>query len=138
MPKTASSSGSFSDLYDAMQQRTGTPQSTAPLPSVPPSPALYRPPDEQKEQSAEGGLSRNMRKVQQKRSLRPQTLPSVRPYGRTAKRRTITRYAFEFFQDQIDSLRRFSLDAKMQGEKGSMSEMVREALDAYISEKLGS
>lgn len=59
----------------------------------------------------------------------------VRAYGRTPVRRAITRYAFEFFLDQIDALRQFSLQEKGRGEKGSMSEMVREALDAYIAER---
>lgn len=58
--------------------------------------------------------------------------PSVRPFGR----RIITRYAFEFFQDQLQHLKRFSLDEKYRDEKGSMSQMVREALDAYISRRL--
>lgn len=60
---------------------------------------------------------------------------SVRAYGRTGVKRTITRYAFEFYQDQIDTLRGLSLEDKLNGEKGSMSEMVREALDMYITKK---
>jgi len=68
-------------------------------------------------------------------AVRPSTRPSVRPSGSTPMRRTITRYAFEFFQDQIETLRGFSLDEKLRGEKGSMSEMVREALDAYIARR---
>ena len=58
-------------------------------------------------------------------------LPSVRP----PVRRTITRGAFELYQDQIESLRLFSLDEKARGEKGSMSEMVREAIDAYLAKR---
>ena len=54
---------------------------------------------------------------------------------RTPVRRTITRYAFEFYQDQIESLRNMSLAEKQRGEKGSMSEMVREALDMYIAKR---
>jgi hypothetical protein len=61
--------------------------------------------------------------------------PSVRPYARTGKNRSITRYAFEFYQDQIEQLRRISLEAKLEGEKGSMSEMVREAIDDYIAKR---
>lgn len=61
--------------------------------------------------------------------------PSVRPNGSPPVRRVITRYAFEFFQDQIEKLRRISLDQKIQGETGSMSEMVREAIDEYLSRK---
>jgi len=59
----------------------------------------------------------------------------VRPDGRTDGKRTITRYAFEFFQDQIESLRQFSLSEKLRGEKGSMSEMVREAVDMYLAKR---
>ena len=58
----------------------------------------------------------------------PSLAPSVRPYART-----LTRMPFEVFQDQHDTLRQFSLDEKLRGEKGSMSQMVREALDLYIA-----
>lgn len=61
----------------------------------------------------------------------PHVLPSVR----TPVRRTITRYAFEFFQDQVESLRRFALEEKTRGEKGSMSAMIRQAVDAYIAKR---
>ena len=54
---------------------------------------------------------------------------------RTPGRRVITRYAFEFFQDQVAQLRAISLQAKLQGEDGSMSEMVRQALDAYLAQR---
>ena len=60
--------------------------------------------------------------------------PSVRSYARTPVRRQLTRYAFEFYQDQVEELRRLSLEGKMQGEKGSMSEMVREAIDKYLAQ----
>lgn len=65
-------------------------------------------------------------------SVRPNDIASVR----TPVRRTITRYAFEFFQDQIETLREHSLKEKLRGEKGSMSEMVREALDLYIAQNV--
>jgi len=60
---------------------------------------------------------------------------NVRPDGRTGGRRVITRYAFEFYQDQVDALRQMSLEDKLQGQKGSMSEMVREAVDEYIAKR---
>lgn len=62
----------------------------------------------------------------------------VRAYGRTVQRRTITRYAFEFYQDQIETLRRIALEDKFNGEKGSMSEMVREAVDLYIAKRVNT
>lgn len=65
--------------------------------------------------------------------------PSVGTYDRTSvrieTRRDKKRYAFEFFQDQIDTLKRFSLEDQGQGESGNMSQMVREAIDAYISKR---
>ena len=61
--------------------------------------------------------------------------PPVRTNARTPVRRQLTRYAFEFYQDQVEELRRISLEDKMQGEKGSMSEMVREAIDKYLAQK---
>ena len=65
----------------------------------------------------------------------PEVRPPVVPSVRTPGRRSITRYALEFFQDQIESLRGFALEEKFRGEKGSMSQMVREAVDAYIAKR---
>src|SRR6266487_655468 len=69
------------------------------------------------------------------KTTKPYESPPVRSYARTPVRRQLTRYAFEFYQDQVEELRRLSLEEKMQGEKGSMSEMVREAIDAYLTQK---
>src|SRR5262245_36419660 len=64
--------------------------------------------------------------------VRPPARADARPYARTGRQRRITRYAFEFYQDQIEQLQEFSLAEKHRGEKGSMSQMVREAIDSYI------
>jgi hypothetical protein len=48
---------------------------------------------------------------------------------------TLARIPFEIYQDQHAALKQFSLDEQNRGEKGSMSQMVREALDAYISKR---
>lgn len=66
---------------------------------------------------------------------KPYGRTDVRPPVRAGVRRTITRYSFEFFQDQIENLRRFSLEEKARGEKGSMSQMIREAVDAFIAKR---
>lgn len=57
---------------------------------------------------------------------------SVRSYGRPYVRRKTARYAFEFYADQLDALKQFSLREQLAGGVGNMSSMVREALDAYI------
>jgi hypothetical protein len=54
--------------------------------------------------------------------------PPVRPNGK----RIITRNSFEIYEDQMDSLRKHSLQEKMEGKIGSMSQMVREAIDTYL------
>src|SRR4051794_19352757 len=60
------------------------------------------------------------------------TTSSVRPYVRTGIR-LLKRQPFEFYQDQLDALKEFALEEKSRGEKGSMSEMAREAFDVYIT-----
>ncbi|MGI8552036.1 MAG: hypothetical protein ACR2PL_14805 [Dehalococcoidia bacterium] len=67
--------------------------------------------------------------------LRPSGRPPETPIARAGSRRTTTRYAFEFFQDQVEALQRLALEQKVQGEKGSMSEMVREAIDEYLAKR---
>lgn len=64
--------------------------------------------------------------------------PPVTPFTRAPERRAIARFSFELYFDQMETLRQFSLDEKLRGEKGSMSEMVREALDVYIATRKGT
>jgi hypothetical protein len=52
-----------------------------------------------------------------------------------ASARTLARIPFEIYQDQHATLKQFSIDEQSRGEKGSMSQMVREALDSYISKR---
>src|SRR4051794_32320985 len=59
--------------------------------------------------------------------------PVDRAIGRTRQRRTLKRCAFEIYQDQLEQLQRRALHDKLRGEKGSMSEMVRAAVDAYLA-----
>jgi hypothetical protein len=47
-------------------------------------------------------------------------------------KRIITRNSFEIYEDQMDSLRRLSYQEKMEGKLGSMSGMVRDAIDTYL------
>ena len=54
---------------------------------------------------------------------------------RSNVRRIITRNSFEVYEDQMDSLRELSYQEKREGRIGSMSAMVREALDTYLREK---
>src|SRR5690554_1701838 len=61
--------------------------------------------------------------------------PPARPNGRTPVRRQTSRYAFEFYQDQVATLKQWALEEQLAGEKSSMSEMVRQAVDEYIARR---
>jgi hypothetical protein len=63
---------------------------------------------------------------------------NARTMERPNGRRIITRNSFEIYEDQMDSLRQFSYEDKMQGKLGSMSAMVREAIDTYIQKRRSS
>lgn len=55
----------------------------------------------------------------------------------TPRRKIKPRHPFDIYEDQLDELRQLSLEDRMQGGYGSMSAMVREALDDYITKKRG-
>ena len=68
--------------------------------------------------------------------IEPNLQAPERPNARTDQRpngkRIITRNSFEIYEDQMDSLRKLSYQEKMDGKLGSMSGMVREAIDSYL------
>jgi hypothetical protein len=47
-------------------------------------------------------------------------------------KRIITRNSFEIYEDQMDSLRERSYQEKRAGKVGSMSAMVRDAIDEFL------
>ncbi len=57
----------------------------------------------------------------------------VRP-GRPIKRQMI-RHPFELYMDQLDRLRAVAEEQRQRGETGSMSKMVRDAIDRYLDEQ---
>ncbi len=111
--KTASSTRSHKDIHPERIPESTADRETEQVPEI------------KKEESVVTPVSPSVRT--------PET-PSVRTPVRV--KRTITRYAFEFFQDQLEYLKKFSLEEQSRGERGSMSQMVREAIDMYISKRL--
>jgi hypothetical protein len=76
----------------------------------------------------------------QQQQAQPQRAQSERSNARTMERsnvrRIITRNSFEIYEDQMDSLRKLAArELDTRGKLGSMSAMVREALDTYIQKK---
>src|SRR5512142_1296827 len=72
----------------------------------------------------------------------PPTVPTPavpeRVHARTPERvpgrRIITRNSFEIYEDQMQSLRTRAYQERMAGKLGSMSRMVREAIDRYLQD----
>lgn len=54
---------------------------------------------------------------------------------RSNRKRIIARNSFEVYDDQMTSLRKLSFKEKMEGKLGSMSSMVREAIDNYLQKR---
>ena len=94
-------------------------------PEVAPEPASEAP-----EAAASAALTASARQ--------PGVATIERPYARTPVRieqRVLKRHPFEFYRDQLDALKQLSLSDQMAGGRGNMSEMVREALDAYLAQR---
>ena len=61
--------------------------------------------------------------------------PNVPTPHRPNVRRIITRNSFEIYEDQMDDLRREAYEEKLAGGTGSMSKMVRDAIDTYLEKR---
>ncbi len=48
----------------------------------------------------------------------------------------LRRHSYEVYGDQVKALNQLAHQDKMRGGKGSMSEMVREAIDTYVQQRL--
>ena len=53
----------------------------------------------------------------------------------SGKRKIKTRQPYDVYEDQVEELHKLSLEDRMRGEAGSMSAMVREALDDFIAKR---
>jgi hypothetical protein len=84
------------------------------------SPSLQVKPVAQKEQA---------KKVRHNGTLSPVQLPQAN------KRPVKPRHGFDIYWDQYEALVRWSNEEKLQSGTGSMSRMVREALDDYIAKR---
>jgi hypothetical protein len=78
-------------------------------------------------QEAEGSDNRSSHAIPERVNART----PVRPNGK----RIITRNSFEIYEDQMESLRKLSFQEKMEGKLGSMSQMMREAIDDYLKKR---
>ena len=82
----------------------------------------------------------NLPSIQKPNLLPEQTTPipkrpNVPTPQRPNVRRIITRNSFEIYEDQMDDLRREAYEEKLAGGIGSMSKMVRDAIDTYLEKR---
>ena len=54
-------------------------------------------------------------------------------FATPSRRKIKSRHAFDIYEDQVETLQQLSLEDRMRGGAGSMSAMVREAIDEYIA-----
>jgi hypothetical protein len=83
--------------------------------------------------SKEGDVSPGSQPVPPVRDVRPVPLVPPVPPKRVMKQR----WPVDIYQDQYDSLKQLADEERRQGGIGSMSAMVREALDKLIAERRG-
>ena len=61
--------------------------------------------------------------------------PTPRRSDRATGRGELIRRGFDWYADQLRALKRLSLEEQMEGREGSMSAMLREALDDYLNKR---
>jgi hypothetical protein len=113
-------------IFDQLANLPSTPPVASP---EPPKPAETTPNEERQPKPVNRAV-----KVRKTVQREPRISPVVQD-GHLNKQRNITRCSFEIYQDQISVLRQVSLSAKLGGDQLSISEMVREALDSYLTAK---
>src|SRR5215210_5148487 len=68
---------------------------------------------------------------------RPPNLLTERPTDRAAGDYELIRRGFEWYAYQLRRLKKLSLKEQMEGKPGSMSAMLRDALDDYLKKREG-
>jgi hypothetical protein len=61
--------------------------------------------------------------------------PGDEATGRPGNKRVLVRRGFEWYEDQLNALKRLSIEEQLEGKPGSMSAMVREAVDVYLKKR---
>ncbi|MEP7288436.1 MAG: hypothetical protein ABI947_22015 [Chloroflexota bacterium] len=78
---------------------------------------------------------RKSERISERTEIRSESTSNDIPLFRSPKRRA-TRYSFEFYEDQLLRLKQLKFAAEMAGEKATLSDFVREALDEYLKKQM--
>jgi hypothetical protein len=73
-------------------------------------------------------------RTENRSEIRTEERAQFRSYKLPLKRAT-KRYSFEFYDDQIIRIKQIKINIEMAGERISMSEIVRQALDEYFEQR---
>jgi hypothetical protein len=68
-------------------------------------------------------------------TARPRDEATYRPDDRLTGKGILVRRGFEWREDQLRALKKLSLKEQLEGKPGSMSQMVRDALDEYLKRR---
>jgi hypothetical protein len=68
-------------------------------------------------------------------TARPGDEATYRPDDRLTGKGILVRRGFEWREDQLRALKQLSLKEQLEGKPGSMSQMVRDALDEYLKRR---
>ena len=93
-------------------------QQEAPTPSLPENPVTQ-------EEQPNGVIT-------DRATARPGDEATYRPDDRLTGKGILVRRGFEWREDQLRALKNLSLKEQLEGKPGSMSQMVRDALDEYL------
>jgi hypothetical protein len=86
------------------------------------------------QESPAGDGNRTTERKTERSNARTDSRTEKRTDTLPTKRRT-KRYSFEFFEDQLLHLKRVKYQAELRGNVLSLSDIVRQALDTYLSDK---
>lgn len=73
-------------------------------------------------------------RISERKTVRNSERTENRTLSLPEKRRA-TRYSFEFYEDQIVKIKRLKYEAEQAGQKVSLSDIARQALDEYLADK---
>ncbi len=91
-----------------------------------PEPSLPQP------QPVDASQKRSPERPNERTTVRTPVPPNART-GERSPRRRVRRYSFEFYEDQIERVKRLALEDQLRGGNLNMSEIVREAVDRYLA-----
>ncbi len=116
--------GDYADLFNAEKEV----KQPKPKPVTPPEV-----PERQPSTDASSPTTRTSERPNERATARSRAAPYARTSVRPIRRRGIKRYSFEFYEDQIERVKRLALEDQLRGGTLNMSEIVREAVDRYLA-----